>query len=557
MASFPGVNTEVGFRRSAAALRDPWSGWAAAFAMLLIFGALGPFIGSPARALFVPACAVVGWWAWRRGASAHVGAALLIFIFTPFVRRLVDLRLGYDTTSFMLVGPLACLMAPLYHLLEPMAAPGRMRRMAPLFVVIACVVYAMILTMFKGEWMSAARDTIKWIAPLLYAMLLADAADMDDVIAAITNVFAIALPLMGLYGVVQYVDPAPWDRFWMQNAPITSIGQPLPYTVRVFSTMNAPAGFATFTAAGLLLVWFRKSDWLSQIATAPAALALFLSLYRTAWMSLVAAMLFCALFRSTRGRSFIMMFGVCAATIVALTATPFGESISARLATFSEGSRDGSARERIDQYSSLWNLPDSSLIGSGFTTVDTGVAGSQPVDGMIIACWQSMGIVFGLICLFGLVWVCVSAIVGAMSDGSVQKVLLGAFGVFFLAQLPLAGIGSGRGGLSILDIHGSRSGRRRYGGPGPEDRSPGATMSWTQRLRSAAPVAAPLPLDAPARVATPRRMAALLMLGALASKLLGFAREILMAQVLGASLLADGYQGRRHRDLAALVLPAE
>lgn len=449
MASLPGATTDARLHRDAAPnSRDCLVGSAAALVTLLIFGALGPFIGPPARALFVPACAMVGWWSWRRGPAAHIGAALLLFLFAPFVRRLVDLALGYDTSSLMLLGPLACLIAPLHHLLEPMASSDRMRRMRPLFMVIGCVLYAMILTLFQGEWMSAARDAIKWIAPLLYAMLLAGAAERDEILAALADVFAITLPLVGLYGVAQYVDPPAWDRYWMQNAPITSIGQPLPYSVRVFGTMNAPAGFATFAATGLLLVWFRKRDWLSQIATAPAALALFLSLYRTAWISLVAAILFCGLFRATRGRSFAMMLGVGAATIVALTSTPFGDQISARLATFSEGSHDGSARERLDQYAALWSLSDSSLIGSGFTTVDTGVAGSQPVDGMIIACWQSMGIVFGLICLFALVWVAVSAILGAMNDGdSPDRVVLGAFGVFFLVQLPLAGIGSGEAGF--------------------------------------------------------------------------------------------------------------
>jgi hypothetical protein len=211
--------------------------------------------------------------------------------------------------------------------------------------------------------------------------------------------------------------------------------------------MNAPAGCATFLATGLLLVWFRKSDWLSQIATTPAALALFLSLYRTGWLSLVAALLFCLLFRSTRRRSFIMIFGVFTATIIAATSTPFADAIGARLASLSEGSREGSARERIDQYAALWNLSDSSLFGAGFATVDTGVAGSQAVDGMIIACWQSMGIVVGLICLFALVWVAVSAIVGALNDARSDKVILGAFGVFFLVQLPLAGIGSGEAGF--------------------------------------------------------------------------------------------------------------
>jgi putative peptidoglycan lipid II flippase len=48
-----------------------------------------------------------------------------------------------------------------------------------------------------------------------------------------------------------------------------------------------------------------------------------------------------------------------------------------------------------------------------------------------------------------------------------------------------------------------------------------------------------------------RRLAALLMSGALVSKILGLIREILMAQVLGASMAADGFRGA----IAAVMIP--
>ncbi|MET0220178.1 MAG: lipid II flippase MurJ [Tardiphaga sp.] len=48
-----------------------------------------------------------------------------------------------------------------------------------------------------------------------------------------------------------------------------------------------------------------------------------------------------------------------------------------------------------------------------------------------------------------------------------------------------------------------------------------------------------------------RRFTAILISGALASKVLGFGREILMAQVLGASLVADGFRGA----VTAVMLP--
>ncbi|MDC7787140.1 lipid II flippase MurJ [Rhodoplanes sp. TEM] len=54
-----------------------------------------------------------------------------------------------------------------------------------------------------------------------------------------------------------------------------------------------------------------------------------------------------------------------------------------------------------------------------------------------------------------------------------------------------------------------------------------------------------------ARARSTRRLVAVLMGGALVSKLLGFARELLMAQVLGASLVADGFRGA----LTAILLP--
>jgi putative peptidoglycan lipid II flippase len=47
------------------------------------------------------------------------------------------------------------------------------------------------------------------------------------------------------------------------------------------------------------------------------------------------------------------------------------------------------------------------------------------------------------------------------------------------------------------------------------------------------------------------RFTAILISGALASKLLGFAREILMAQLIGASLVADSFRSA----ITAIMLP--
>jgi hypothetical protein len=421
-------------------------GWAPAAAVLVAFSLLGPALGASVRIPFVVACGAAGWFAWRRSPGAHVQAMLLLFVFAPFVRRLVDVVAGYDNSSLMLVGPLAAMLPPLVRLADAFDSPEATRRMGPLFLFAGCVGYAMALTMFQGEWMNLARDGAKWLAPLLYALVMIEVGEAGEALDSAADAFVFILPLVGGYGIAQYVLLPDWDRYWMKYAPIMSVGQPEPYLVRTFSTMNGPASFATFTALGLLLVWYRKRAWWPQLLALPAALALFLSLYRTAWLSLLAAMAFCLFFKSTRGRTAPLVLGILAATVVAVTLTPFGDVIADRLSTFTEGSQDGSARERLEEYVQLWSQPDSSLTGVGFTTVDVGVAGSMAVDGIVIACWLSMGIVVGLVCLFALAWALGEVVAQAVRRRDADAALLGAFAVFFGVQLPLSAIVAGESG---------------------------------------------------------------------------------------------------------------
>jgi hypothetical protein len=282
-------------------------------------------------------------------------------------------------------------------------------------------------------------------------------------VEAATSAFAFILPIVGVYAVYQYVAPLDWDIFWMRYAPIPSIGQPLPYEVRVFATMNSPASFATFAAIGLFLIGLSKRPWLALTAL-PAALGFLLSLYRTAWLSLAISIVFCLMFSATRRRAGIILVGIGITVLLAVLLTPFGDVVADRLSTLSEGSQDGSAQERLEEFVTLWRLPDSSLFGSGFTISDVGAAGAMPVDGMIVACWLSMGIVVGGFCLTALFWAIGNAIAVAWTDLSPDAIVVGALALGALLQLPLANITSGENGFffwtfAALLGHGSISGR--------------------------------------------------------------------------------------------------
>ncbi|MDC7787139.1 O-antigen ligase family protein [Rhodoplanes sp. TEM] len=433
---------------AAGRVSGPVPGWVPAVVLLAATALAGPALGGLSRIAFIAGCGAAGWYAWRRGPGEHLQAALVLFAFAPFARRVVDLAVGYDQAGIMLVGPLLALLAPLPQLVRRLESDRPFDpRFGPILLVGACVAYATALSLFQGDLMNAATGALKWSVPLLYAAVLIDAAEPEELVRRAAAAFLVILPAIGLYGIWQYVDPPNWDRYWMSFAPIMSAGQPIPFGVRTFSTMNGPASFATFTAVGLLLVGFLRPPWQTFLFASPAALALLLSLYRTAWLSLAVGLLFCLAFAVTRRRSATVLIGLVGAAVIAATLTPFGEVIGERLSTLTEGSQDGSAQERLEQYVTLWSQWDSSLLGVGFTVTDVGSAGAMAIDGMIIACWLSMGIVGGLACLAGFVWAAGRAIAAAVKDGRREAVLVGALACGGLVQMPLSSIAAGELGF--------------------------------------------------------------------------------------------------------------
>lgn len=439
-------------RLKTAALIFVSSGWWPTVLLLLATATVGPALGSIMRPVFVLGCAAAGWFAWRRSAESHVQSAVLLFAFAPFVRRLVDLTAGFDQLSIMLIGPLLFILTPLPSLWTLLSTTDRPRNpwlVAPV-IVLGCIVYGAALSMFQNDWFNAANGVLKWAAPVLYAIALQQRVDSSgSLVNALARMFLVVLPLTGAYGIWQYVDPPDWDRLWMNYASITSAGSPLPYMVRVFSTMNGPASYATFTAAGLLLVGFLRPGWQSLVAMMPAALGLLLSLYRTGWIALALGVLFCMFFSSTRKRALSTALGIGGAAFAAILFTPFGDTISTRLESLGGGAEDGSGRERLEEFVTLWNTPDSMMMGSGFTVTDVGVAGAMPIDGQIVASWITLGIPIGLLCLTAYVCAATWATSAAWRMPTREGVVLGAlaFGAI-LIQMPLTGVSSGE--VSVL-----------------------------------------------------------------------------------------------------------
>ena len=441
-----------------AELSTPRLGWLAPYlpllALIAITALTGPSLGSTARPLFLVGCVLVAWFAWSYSAALHAQVVLTLFCFAPFLRRLVDFAAGFDQSGLMIAGPLlamlvACRDLPL-HMLE---RPELRRQFAPFVIVAACVGYGVLLTVVKGDLSQGMSGALKWGVPLIYAMALrVRAPDVDGVLLGLRDAVIVILPVMGIYGIYQYVAPPLWDQYWLTFAAISSAGLPEPYAVRVFSTMHAPAAYASFTVVGIFLVYFlSKPRPLLLIVLMPAVIGLLLSLYRTAWLALAASFLFCAFFASTKRQTVIAAATLTVLVAIALSFTPFGEIISDRLATLGDVSNDSSMRERLQQFSTLWASDASAIFGTGFTTTDVAVAGAIATDGMIAACWTSMGIVVGTVCLSALLYTIAKAM-GRGNDGDHCSIILAALAGGQLVQLPLATTASGELGFLFWTI---------------------------------------------------------------------------------------------------------
>ena len=250
--------------------------WTRTAFFLVATAVAGPYLGAPARVLFIAGCAILARDAWARSPAVHFQAVLAMFCFAPFLRRLVDAAVGFDPSGVMLAGPLVALLVTLPGLrsmLNSRSAPGGV--VPAVLVFGGCVAYCAGLTLVNGETTQVASGTLKWGAPLVYALALYERGMKPvELVDAAASAFLVILPITGLYGIYQYLDPPEWDRYWLMLASITSAGLPEPNEVRTFSTMHAPAAFASYTATGLVLVYFLRPSWFAAVAMMPSAIAL-------------------------------------------------------------------------------------------------------------------------------------------------------------------------------------------------------------------------------------------------------------------------------------------
>lgn len=350
---------------------------------------------------FLPLCVAVGLILLGRP-PAFIVFTLGIWIWAPFVRRLADWDTYYHQLSPILAAP--TLVTGLAFLAHRSWRTGLAR--APAFALLAAPLgWALAVGFLNNGIVTAAYALLAWAAPILFGLYVLGAREREPGLGLqVLDGLALLAFAASLYGIVQFVEPAMWDRRWMINSGMPVLGEPQPFRVRVFGPLNSPVPFAAVMAAGILAALLDPRPW--RWLLAPTMLvALLLSLVRSEWLGLGLAMAAVALVAGVASLGRVArMFAVLPLVVVMglplLAYEPIQRAVAGRIESFRAGGSDVSVRDRMILYQTI--TFDEPILGKGLGSTDnatrlrSGNGRLDPKHGTVDSALIQLGTSFGL-----------------------------------------------------------------------------------------------------------------------------------------------------------------
>ncbi|WP_164879538.1 O-antigen ligase family protein [Afifella aestuarii] len=359
-------------------------------------------------ALPAGALAVAVFFLLRGDMRRYIAFCLWLFLLTPFIRRMVDFHAGFLDYSPLLLSPYAAL-APSAGALAFAMANLRHPMSAGLLLVVAAAVYGLMLAALNGQFLPGAVDFLLWVLPAAFGMFVACNPSWVGQLRRDLTVFSLfAGIVLGLYALYQFRYMPGWDALWMKKTLMPTIGEPYPYKVRVFATMNSPASLALFLLLPLSMLIVSK-DALRWVALALGFVALGLTAVRTAWVGIFIIGAYCFLLGSGRIRTSMLALALVLVVVapMALLTDQGTRIVSQRIESMLDARSDVSANERLHVYSAAFEEMERHVFGSGLggsradPATKSGVQAMQ-IDSGPIAAMLAVGVVGALVYYVGI-----------------------------------------------------------------------------------------------------------------------------------------------------------
>lgn len=361
---------------------------------------------------------IIGWILYRKCVPCFPFFALWVWIITPGIRRLSDWNLGELSGGILMVTPY--LVTGFAWLTAIKYAKGLKRREAfPYLIASIPVVFSFFIGWENHGFYPAFYAFLQWIIPIGFGLHLALQWRIYPLLQRNLHKFFVwGILFSAAYAITQFVVLPEWDRIWMINVNMRSIGVAEPYHVRVFSTLNSPGPYAVFTMAGLVYLFgLMNLGAKARLAIFLGYPAFLLTLVRSSWGGwMVGVALLSIMFGPQQGVKLIVKIIIFMFFIMALM-IPFVDSefISNRVSTFSNLDEDVSFISRLSQYKQISSDIIVNPVGHGLGVLGEpgNVVNSEVVDRYgafdsgLLEIPYMLGWVGGFVYIMALVMLCV------------------------------------------------------------------------------------------------------------------------------------------------------
>ncbi|MEO1067520.1 MAG: O-antigen ligase domain-containing protein [Cyanobacteria bacterium J06638_6] len=434
--------------------------------MTLLGSLTGP--GLVVRLFFIGASVAIAFYLYSKSTPEYVSFVFWIWFLAPFFRRFSDYYNGFDDLGIVILAPFLVTLIAAIKLIQN---PGQLGRAghSSFTLVLAAIAYSFWIGWLSNPPVAVIRASLDWFPPVVLGLFLALHWRLyPQIKRSMQKTFAWGTLVMGSYGIYQYVVAPAWDVYWMNNATIASVGRPAAFSLRVWSTMNAPGPFAIAILAGvMILLSYQPPIFLPSFVT--GFLSFLLAGVRSAWVGWAVAqfMLMGSIKQNIQIR-LILVGAVLVLMLVPLsTMPPFDDAIGDRVSSlFNNVQNDSSYRARTATYDENLSIALSSYLGRGLggtlTVTDTGSAVKVALDSGVLDLFFTLGWVGALPYLAGLTMLFLRQFFTPESRSDVFVAAARSITAACLVQMLFGNTAVGVGGLMLWSFLGVNLAAQRY-----------------------------------------------------------------------------------------------
>jgi O-Antigen ligase len=412
--------------------------------------------GSTLRLIFPLSSFVVGLFLYKRYPILYHGFFWWLWFLTPFLGRIIDYRNGWDPSRLILLAPYLVALLTLETFFRHLPRANSLGGL-PLILAFVAVCYGFFIGLINGSPIVVVRSFLDWLIPITYSFhLLVNWRDYPSYRENFQRVFLWGTLILGTYGIFQYIVAPEWDRYWLiESGLFTSAGNPEPFGIRIWSTMNSPGPFANTMQAGLLLL-LTSQGGLRNPAAIVGSLAFLMTLVRSSWGSFcIALLLFLPSLNQKFQKRLIATIMILALCILPLTKIePFSTTLNKRIETISNLQEDGSFQDRKGLFEIGIQYALSQYLGQGIGSggaydEKTGKWVSGSIDNGLLVLLFTLGWFGTILYLAGLIPMLLNVL--KVSEVTFDSFMSGAraLGISYFAQLIFGGAIVGISGIFL------------------------------------------------------------------------------------------------------------